>query len=171
MSAEFTQRDSGFYVGASEIVPVNLHVGEHDVQVTPDVTGRELVSPGIIDSMSISELSMAANKGFEPHIHPYDHLLVMLEGGGLLTYDRDLGNGEMEETKLSFKAGDIVPVPGMNRHAVSAGEKGVRMLSIGSPAMHLIDPERMQFLAKKDEWRPRSITQYLAELAAKTDEA
>lgn len=32
------------------------------------------------------------------------------------------------------------------------GGKGITMLSIGSPAMRLIDPERMVFIEKQHRW-------------------
>lgn len=135
-----------------KIEPINFLTVPDDVQVTPNVTGTELNEPDQFaegtNPISISRLTMDPNTGFERHTHPHNHVLVILEGGGFLIYDR----GDGVDIRLDFTAGDVFNVPGTNEHAVSAGDKGITMLSIGSPAMRLIDPERMVFIEKQHRW-------------------
>jgi mannose-6-phosphate isomerase-like protein (cupin superfamily) len=131
---------------------VNYHLALDNVQVTPNVTGVELNDPKIFgndtNAISISRLSMDPNTGFEKHVHPHNHVLVFLEGGGRLDYTDPDGN----DHSLEFKAGDVLNVPGVWQHAVSAGPEGILMLSIGSPPMHLLDPERMVFIEEEHKW-------------------
>ena len=139
---------------------INFLDAPDDVQVTPNVTGTELNEPGQFadgtNHISISRLTMDPNTGFERHTHPHNHVLVILEGGGYVIYDR----GDGVDVRLDFAKGDVFNVPGTNEHAVSAGNEGIRMLSIGSPAMGLIDPERMVFIEEQHRWMiPRIIEQ------------
>lgn len=143
-----------------KIEPINFLVEPDDVQVTPNVTGTELNNPDQFadgtNQISISRLTMEANTGFERHTHPHNHVLVILEGGGSVVYDR----GDGVDVRLDFTKGDVFNVPGANEHAVSAGDEGIVMLSIGSPAMGLIDPERMVFIEEQHRWMiPKIIEQ------------
>ena len=131
---------------------VNYHLALDDVQVTPNVTGVELNDPSVFEKdsndISISRLTMDPNSGFKKHVHPHNHVLVFLEGSGRLDYTDPSG----EEHTVEFKAGDVLNVPGVWEHAVSAGPDGIKMLSIGSPSMHILDPKRMVFVEEKHRW-------------------
>src|SRR5258708_4867701 len=125
---------------------------DDEVLVTPAVVGVELNDPSEFEvgtnPVSISRLTMDPNSGFERHTHPHNHVLVILEGSGFLIYD----NGGDEDNRLEFKAGDVFNVPGIREHAVNADSEGVTMLSVGSPSMRLIDPERMVFVEEEHRW-------------------
>lgn len=131
---------------------MNFLTAKDDVQVTPSVVGVELNHPEEFDEdtnpISVSRLTMDPNAGFERHVHPHNHLLIILEGSGFLTYDR----GDGEDTRLEFGQGSVFDVPGTREHAVSAGEEGITMLSIASPIMKLLDPERMVFVEEHHRW-------------------
>jgi len=130
----------------------NFLTSANNVLVTPNVVGVELNDPDQFtdgtNPISISRLTMDPNSGFERHVHPHNHVLAILEGSGFLVYDR----GDGVDERLEFEAGDVFNVPGTNEHAVSAGADGITMLSIGSPAMRLIDPERMVFVDEEHRW-------------------
>lgn len=131
---------------------VNFRTALDNVQVTPNVAGVELNDPSIFadgtNPISIARLTMDPNSGFERHVHPFNHVLAILEGSGYVVYDRGDGHDE----RLEFHAGDVFNVPGTSEHAVSAGPDGITMLSIGSPAMRLIDPTRMVFVDEAHRW-------------------
>lgn len=131
---------------------INFLTAPDTVKVTPNVVGVELNDPTVFaeftNHISIARLAIDPNSGFERHIHPHNHVLVILEGTGFVTYDRGDGIDEV----LEFGRGDVFNVPGTREHAVSAGVDGLTMLSIGSPPMHLIDPERMVFVAEEHQW-------------------
>ncbi len=116
------------------------------------VAGVELNNPDDFtegtNPISISRLTMDPHSGFERHVHPHNHVLTILEGSGFLVYDR----GDGKDERLEFEKGDVFNVPGANEHAVSAGPGGITMLSIGSPSMRLIDPERMVFVEENHRW-------------------
>lgn len=129
-----------------------------NVLVSPGVKGVELNNPTEFESgtnhISIARITLEPNVGFERHVHPFNHVLVILEGAGILVYDR----GDQTDGELEFKAGDVFNVPGTSEHAVSAGDKGVKMFSIGSPPMQLIDPERMVYVDEELQWMiPRAM--------------
>ena len=137
---------------------VNFQIVKNNVQVTPNVAGVELNNPDEFtegtNPISISRLTMDPNSGFERHVHPHNHVLAILEGSGFLVYDR----GDGVDERLEFEEGDVFNVPGTNEHAVTAGPDGITMLSIGSPSMRLIDPERMVFIEEQYRWMvPREI--------------
>lgn len=130
----------------------NYLTARDNVQVTPDVLGVEMNDPTEFEEgtnhVSISRLTMNPNAGFERHVHPHNHVLVILKGSGFLFYRLKDGS----EGRLDFTAGDVFNVPGTSEHAVTAGPDGIEMFSIGSPPMHLIDPERMVFVDEKNRW-------------------
>jgi quercetin dioxygenase-like cupin family protein len=134
-----------------EIITANFRTAADTIQITPDVTGVELNDPSQFhpstNEISIARLSMNPNAGFERHVHPHNHVLVILKGSGFLTYDS--GNGDKV---LEFGEGEVFNVPGTSEHAVSAGADGIDMLTIGSPSMQLIDPERMVFIDDTLKW-------------------
>lgn len=139
-------------MGGERLHVVNYKIAVDNVQVTPEVTGVELNNPNEFtdgtNPISIARLTMGPNSGFERHVHPFNHVLTILEGSGFVVYDR----GDGVDERLDFEAGDVFNVPGTNEHAVSAGPDGITMLSIGSPAMHLIDPTRMVFVDEEHRW-------------------
>lgn len=143
---------TGSSLKVSKLEIMNFLTAVNNVQVTPNVEGVELNHPEEFadgtNPISISRLSMNPNTGFERHVHPHNHLLIILEGSGFLTYDR----GDGEDARLEFGAGDVFNVPGTNEHAVSASEEGIKMLSIASPVMRLLDPERMVFVEEQHRW-------------------
>lgn len=136
----------------NEYVPgsANYLTALNTVQVTPEVVGVELNDPGEFkvgkNQISIARLTMGAYARFARHTHPYNHVLVIQKGGGFLEID----GGDGVDSRLEFGEGDIFNVPGIREHAVSAGPEGVTMLSIGSPPMHLIGPERMVFVREAE---------------------
>lgn len=136
----------------SKLEIMNFLTAANNVQVTPNVVGVELNRPEEFadgtNPISASRLRMDPNTGFERHVHPHNHLLLILEGSGFLVYDR----GDGKDERLEFGAGDVFNVPGTNEHAVSAGDEGITMLSIASPVMKLLDPERMVFVDAIDRW-------------------
>lgn len=139
---------------------MNFLTADDDVQVTPNVVGVELNRPEEFaegtNPISVSRLTMEPGTGFERHVHPHNHLLIILEGSGFLTYDR----GDGKDGRLEFGKFDVFNVPGTNEHAVSAGEEGITMLSIASPVMRLLDPERMVFVEEAHRWMiPKEIQQ------------
>lgn len=139
-------------MSGSRLEVVNFLVARNNVQVTPDVVGVELNNPDAFaegtNPISIARLTMQPNSGFERHVHPHNHVLTILEGSGFVVYDR----GDGVDERLDFAEGDVFNVPGTSEHAVSAGPDGITMLSIGSPAMRLIDPERMVFVDEQYKW-------------------
>lgn len=139
-------------VSEYELKKVNFESEPDNVQVTPDVTGVELNDPAEFapdtNRISIARLAMKPNAGFERHVHPHNHVLAIIRGSGFLVYDR----GDGVDATLEFSSGDVFNVPGTSEHAVTAGEDGIEMLSIGSPPMHLIDPSRMVFVEEDHRW-------------------
>lgn len=136
----------------SRLEVVHFQIVTDNVQITPNVVGVELNNPEEFapdtNPISIARLTMGPDSGFERHTHPYNHVLAILEGSGFLVYD--CGDGVDE--RLEFKQGDVFNVPGTSEHAVSSGPNGITMLSIGSPSMRLIDPERMVFVEEQHRW-------------------
>lgn len=113
-----------------------------DIQITEHAIGGELVDPKEIKGrLSCSKIRLQPNTGFERHIHPSDHLLIILDGDGFLTYWE-----KGKEFRSDFRTGDVFPVPQKLHHAVTAGSSGATLLAIGSPARTLHDPERMKFV-------------------------
>lgn len=131
-------------MAASEARQVNFIHACDDTQVTPGVLGCELNDvgefPAKTNDISVVRLSMEPNSAFEPHFHPHNHVLVVLEGDGQITYSPAVG---AQATTNPFSKGDVFNVPGLQAHAVSAGAAGVTLLVITSPAMSLKDPKRM----------------------------
>jgi quercetin dioxygenase-like cupin family protein len=122
--------------------PKNIADITMDIQVTEYAIGGELIDPKETKGrLSCAKIHLPANRGFERHIHPSDHLLIILEGDGFLTYWE-----EGAELRMDFKTGDVVPMPMELHHAVTAGSNGTTLLAIGTPARTLHDPERMKFV-------------------------
>jgi quercetin dioxygenase-like cupin family protein len=93
-------------------------------------TGEGLVSNG---RMGVDLIQLSAGRGFQPHTHPGDHLLIVIGGRGTLTYD-----GVIYPTQ----AGQVYCIEGQVPHAVGAITDHV-ILAVGSPHKAVDDPERM----------------------------
>lgn len=93
-------------------------------------TGLGLVTNGLLGADIIR---LEAGTGFVPHVHPGDHLLIVLAGEGTITY-----NGKIYPTW----AGTIYMVEGSIPHAVGAVTDHV-IMAIGSPHKAVDDTERM----------------------------
>lgn len=120
----------------------NFRLVTLDIVVAGFAKGTEMIAPACIQgSMSCSVIELSPSTGFEKHTHPSDHVLVILSGGGVFNY-----SDEGEECQLIFEAGDVFPVPGQFPHAVSAGNDGLRFLSIANPARTLEDKDRMHLV-------------------------
>lgn len=94
-------------------------------------TGEGLVSNG---QLGADMIHIAAGKGFVPHTHPGDHLLIVVGGEGTITY-----NGKIYPTK----AGEIYMIEGEIPHAVGAITDHV-ILAVGSPHKPVDSEERMR---------------------------
>ncbi len=122
--------------------PKNISEVTMDVRVAENAVGGELIDPAEVNGrLSCSKIHLSANADFDRHIHSSDHLLIILEGDGFLSYYKKGG-----EIRMIFKAGDVFPVPRNLLHAVTAGPNGTTFLAIGTPARTLRDPKRMKFV-------------------------
>ena len=81
---------------------------------------RPLVSNG---ELGLDLVRVAPGRGFEPHTHPGDHLLIIVEGRGTITYD-----GSIYPTR----AGEVYLIEGSKPHAVGAISQH-SILAVGSP--------------------------------------
>ncbi len=109
-----------------------------DVRVTKDAIGAELIDPKETKGrLSCSKIRIQPNKGFKRHIHPSDHLLIILVGSGFLTYWE-----KGTKFRMDFRSGDIFSVPRELHHAVTAGLSGVTLLAIGTPGTNASRPRK-----------------------------
>lgn len=118
----------------------NIADVEMDIQITEDAVGCDLIDP-VEMGLSCAKIRLSAGRAFPPHIHPSDHLLIILEGDGFLSWWGEDG----EKFNLSFRFGDIVPVRRDLHHSVIARNDLV-FLAIGNPGRILGDPDRMKIL-------------------------
>lgn len=93
-------------------------------------TGEGLVSNG---QLGIDLIRVEAGKGFQPHTHPGDHVLIVVGGEGTITYD-----GVVYPTQ----AGDLYMIDGSVPHAVGARSDHV-ILAVGSPHRPVDAEDRM----------------------------
>ena len=122
--------------------PKNIEKTKTDIVITDFAKGGELIDPKDVGGrVSCSKIHVPPHKGFARHIHPSDHILIILDGSGWMTYSE-----KGKSLRLNFQKGDVFPVPSNLEHAVTAGKNGVTLLAIGSPARLLNDPERMKFV-------------------------
>jgi quercetin dioxygenase-like cupin family protein len=121
--------------GNSQLLEVGL--GERGVPIVDSpATGEALVSNC---SMGADLIRLEAGKGFSPHTHPGDHLLVIVGGQGTITYD-----GKIYRTQ----AGQVYLVEGEVPHAVGAITDHV-ILAIRSPHRKIDSDERMNLVEYK----------------------
>lgn len=95
-----------------------------------EATGLGLVSNG---KLGVDRIQVSAGRGFVPHTHPGDHILIVIGGLGTITFD-----GAVFPTA----AGEVYMVPGMVAHAVGARTDHV-ILAVGAPHKAVDDPDRM----------------------------
>jgi len=105
---------------------------EHPMHGAP-ATGRGLVTNG---RLGADLIRLPAGKGFAPHTHPGDHLLLQLAGRGTICY-----GGKVYETV----PGTIYMVEGSEPHAVGAIDDAV-ILAVGSPHRRVESPDRMDLV-------------------------
>lgn len=96
-----------------------------------NATGESLVSNG---HLGVDIIRLSAGDGFVPHIHPGDHLLIVVGGQGTITYD-----GKIYPTK----AGQVYMIEGKVPHAVGAITDHV-ILAVGSPHRPVDALDRME---------------------------
>lgn len=94
-------------------------------------TGEGLVSNGYLGA---DVIHVQAGKGFVPHTHPGDHLLIIVGGEGTITYD-----GKIYPTH----AGQIYMIEGRVPHAVGAITDHV-ILAVGAPHRPIDSEDRMK---------------------------
>lgn len=100
-------------------------------------TGQALVSNGW---MGADLIRLEAGKGFVPHTHPGDHLLIVVFGEGTITY-----GGKIYPTE----AGQMYMIEGSIPHAVGAITDHV-IVAVGAPHRGVGDPERMTVVAYQE---------------------
>lgn len=93
-------------------------------------TGQGLVTNG---KLGADIIRVPAGKGFAPHTHPGDHLLIIIGGLGTITYD-----GKIYPTR----AGQIYMIEGAVPHAVGAITDHV-ILAVGCPHRAVDSEDRM----------------------------
>lgn len=122
--------------GAEKLRIKNIHDydGLHplSVKVAKSIaTGERFFANG---HLGVDMLYLPPNGRFPLHTHPGDHLLLILEGTGTVTY-----GGVVYPTQ----PGDLYMVPGAVEHAVGAGPDGHKILAFGAPHKPLDSDERM----------------------------
>lgn len=102
-------------------VQVRLGPGPQPMYGT-EATGRTLVGNGFL---GVDLISVPPGKGFAPHTHPGDHLLIVVGGYGTIT---------VEGTIYPTEAGQVYMVEGAVPHAVSARPDSPHViLAVGAP--------------------------------------
>lgn len=102
-----------------------------------EATGSPLVTNG---NLGVDRIQVSAGKGFVPHTHPGDHILIVIGGLGTITY-----GGIVYPTQ----AGEVYMVPGLIPHAVGARTDHV-ILAVGAPHKAVDDPDRMAPIEYRD---------------------
>lgn len=126
-----TQRREGFIEAGHEIQELLVDMCERAVKMhNSPATGAGLITNG---KLGADIIRVPAGKGFAPHTHPGDHLLIVLGGEGTITYD-----GRIYPTM----AGQIYMVEGAKPHAVGALTDHV-ILAVGSPHRPVDSEDRM----------------------------
>lgn len=95
-----------------------------------EATGEALISNG---NLGADIIRLAAGEAFAPHVHPGDHLLIVIGGDGTVTY-----GGKIYPTR----AGQIYMVEGEIPHAVGAITDHV-ILAVGCPHKAIHADDRM----------------------------
>jgi quercetin dioxygenase-like cupin family protein len=94
-------------------------------------TGQALASNA---QLGVDLIRVEAGKGFQPHTHPGDHVLIVVGGEGTITY-----HGVVYPTR----AGDLYMIDGQVPHAVGARTDHV-ILAVGSPHRPVDATDRME---------------------------
>jgi quercetin dioxygenase-like cupin family protein len=128
---EWAQRSKAFAQDGENPEELSVDLGPRPVQMANSpATGEGLITNG---KLGADIIRLEAGKGFAPHTHPGDHLLIVLGGEGTITY-----NGKIYATR----AGQIYMVEGAKPHAVGARSDHV-ILAVGSPHRAVDSPDRM----------------------------
>lgn len=93
-------------------------------------SGHGLVSNGFL---GVDRIQLEAGDGFAPHVHPGDHILIVVGGRGTITFD-----GRVYPTE----AGQVYMVDGETPHAVGAITRHT-ILAVGAPHKAVDSLERM----------------------------
>jgi quercetin dioxygenase-like cupin family protein len=111
----------------------DLHVAEGDGPI--QMVGTEATAWALVTGhgLGVDHISVPAGRGFAPHTHPGDHLLIIIKGDGTITT-----HGRIYPTH----EGQVYFVPGNDTHAVGAITEH-HILAVGSPHRLPDDPERM----------------------------
>lgn len=131
-----TWAEPGDRKGRIQTIQVDLSAREVSLPHSP-ATGEGLVSNGQI---GIDVIRVGAGKGFQPHTHPGDHVLIVVGGEGTITYD-----GVVYPTQ----PGDLYIINGEVPHAVGARTDHV-ILAVGSPHRSVNANDRMLPLEYKE---------------------
>ena len=93
-------------------------------------SGHGLVSNG---SLGVDRIQLEAGDAFAPHVHPGDHILIVVGGRGTITFD-----GRIYPTE----AGEVYMIDGEIPHAVGAITRHT-ILAVGAPHKPVDSLERM----------------------------
>jgi quercetin dioxygenase-like cupin family protein len=100
---------------------------------------RDFLAGG--DPIGVDKLVMQAGTAFGLHTHPGAHVLVVVEGRGVISF---------EGAEYEMRAGDTVFVPATYAHAVGAAkDSGVSLLAFGVPHMPLSSDHRMTLVEEQ----------------------
>lgn len=115
--------------GTRERVDVDCGPRSHPMHHSA-ATGQPLVSNG---SLGVDLIRVPAGRGFEPHTHPGDHILICVAGLGTITYDGKV---------FATQAGEVYMIEGSVPHGVAARTNHV-ILAVGAPHKPVDSTERM----------------------------
>ncbi len=115
--------------GDSQSILVDLLPDDLRLKHSP-ASGHGLVSNG---QLGVDRIQLEAGDGFAPHVHPGDHILIVVGGQGTITFD-----GRVYPTE----AGEVYMVDGEIPHAVGAITRHT-ILAVGAPHKPVDSLERM----------------------------
>ncbi len=115
--------------GDSQSILVDLLPDDLRLKHSP-ASGHGLVSNG---QLGVDRIQLEAGDGFAPHVHPGDHILIVVGGRGTITFD-----GRVYPTE----AGEVYMVDGEIPHAVGAITRHT-ILAVGAPHKPVDSLERM----------------------------
>ncbi len=122
-------KPGGSAIDGTQQLLVDLGARSVPLEHSP-ATGQALASNG---QLGIDLIRVEAGRGFQPHTHPGDHVLIVVGGDGTITYD-----GVVYPTS----PGDLYMIDGNVPHAVGARTDHV-ILAVGSPHRPIDAPDRM----------------------------
>jgi quercetin dioxygenase-like cupin family protein len=89
------------------------------------------------DNFAADMLHFLPNEKTSLHTHPGNHILYVVEGGGMLTYG---------DEKYPLVKGSCYLVPGITDHRVSADDRGMYLLSIADTHRSVESVERSNII-------------------------